>query len=244
MAFVWTKVSYSTQDVKEKGASDAAGLSEAKPLESGKKRTVLGLFALIVFMYGGLEGSLNNFMSSFFMNYLDAIAYHASISIGVFWAAMVVGRAATCMIIRKVTYSRYLMTSIIGTIVALVLFIVLKNMLAGYFFVAMLGLTMSGIYSITLVYANDSIPNSAHLVTPIIAGLSGLGAAVFPALTGLAMDYAGILSTLWYIVGIAFSYLVLLLVINQIRDGNFSSFLHLRHHRLKFAFATRRSRFK
>ncbi|RYL95054.1 MFS transporter [Sporolactobacillus sp. THM7-4] len=245
LAFVWTKISYSKHNVNTSERLDAAGNSENRPPEAGKKWVMLGLFALIVFLYGGLEGSLNNFMSSIFSIYLGSVAYYASISIGVFWAAMVVGRAATGFIIRKVTYSRYLLTNIIGAIISLVLFIILRNVATGYFFVATLGLMMSGIYSITLVYANYSIPNSAHLVTPVIAGLSGLGSAVFPAFTGFAIDHAGMLWTLWYIVSIAFSYFIFLVVINQVKRGDSISWLHLfKRHHIRLAFATRRSRFK
>lgn len=244
LALVWTKVEYSTRAVPSGGHGDAAEEVE-RPLDANKKWTVLGLFALIVFLYGGLEGSVNNFLSSIFMDYLDVLAYYASISIGVFWAAMVIGRAITGFIIRKMTYRRYLTINIIGTIVSLVLFIAFKQIIAGYLFVGTLGLMMSGIYSITLVYANHAIPNNAHLVTPVISGLSGLGVAIFPALTGIAIDQAGMLMALWYLVGIAFMYLIFLILIDQIRNGRMRPFPpFMKRHRLRLAFAMRRSRFR
>ncbi|MDF2910735.1 MAG: transporter, partial [Sporolactobacillus laevolacticus] len=133
--------------------------------------------------------------------------------------------------------------NIIGSIVSLVLFIILKNALMGYIFVGTLGLMMSGIYSITLVYANYSIPNSAHLVTPIISGLSGLGSAIFPALTGFAIDHAGMTLTLWYIVSIATAYLIFLLVINRLRSGR--PILHIkRWYHAQPAVAPQRARYK
>jgi FHS family glucose/mannose:H+ symporter-like MFS transporter len=104
---------------------------------------------------------------------------------------------------------------------------------------------MSGVYSITLVYANHSIPNNAHLVTPTISGLSGLGAAVFPAFTGYSIDNGGMLSTLWYLVGIGFTYLFFLLVVNHVRKGVPFAFPHLfKNRRPRLAFAARRSRYK
>lgn len=244
LAFIWTRITFSKKDVAPSEALDASGQAESGPLQPGQKWKMLGLFALIVFLYGGLEGSLNNFMSSIFMNYLDMVAYYASISIGVFWAAMVIGRAATGLIIRRITYSTYLLINISGALLSLVLFIILKNPLMGYFFVATLGLMMSGIYSITLVYANYSIPHSAHLVTPVISGLSGLGAAIFPAFTGYSIDHAGMTATLWSIVGIAAAYLFFLLVIDQARGGG-PRILHklLKKTRAKLAFSPRRSRF-
>ncbi|MFX3617683.1 MAG: sugar MFS transporter [Sporolactobacillus sp.] len=228
LSVVWTRINFSSQVVTDAKPLDGPGIaSKPEPLFGRKKWTVLGLFAAIVFLYGGLEGSLNNFMSSIFMNYLHQVAYYASISVGVFWCAMVLGRVITGIIIRKMTYSRYLLINICGAIVSLVLFIALRNALLGFVFVAILGLMLSGVYSITLVYANYSIPDSAHLVTPIISGLSGLGSAIFPAFTGIAIDRFGIVSSLWYIVSIAIGYLVFLLVIDQVRSGRLQH-LHLR----------------
>lgn len=243
LAIVWTRISYSKTMVDTREPLDASGSSDTqRPLSIQLKWIVLSFFGLIVFLYGGLEGSLNNFMSSIFMNYLNQAAYYASISVGIFWGAMVIGRAATAFVIRRLTYSKFLLMSICGTIVSLLFFILLKNALTGYIFVGTLGLMMSGIYSITLVYANYSIPNSAHLVTPIISGLSGLGSAVFPAATGFALDRAGVAMTLWYIVGIAIAYLIFLLVINQLRSGRIKFNWHLR--RAQPAFAGRRTRYK
>lgn len=244
LAIVWTRISYSKNMVDNSEPLDASGSSDVQqPLSVTMKRIVLGLFALIIFLYGGLEGSLNNFMSSIFMHYLNQVAYYASISVGIFWGAMVIGRAATAIIIRKLTYSTYLLINICGTIASLLLFILLKNALMGYVFVGMLGLMMSGIYSITLVYANYSIPNSANLVTPIISGLCGLGSAVFPAFTGFAIDRAGMTATLWYIFGIAVAYLIFLLVINRLRNGRPLK-INMRLRRAQSAFITRRPRFR
>jgi FHS family glucose/mannose:H+ symporter-like MFS transporter len=165
----------------------------------------------MIFMYAGVESSLNNFLSSIFITYLKAIPSFASLSIGTFWVAMLAGRIATGWIIRKVTYERYLLFSIIGAIFSLVLFILFKNMLAGYLLLLVLGLAMSGIYSITMVYANHTLSGlSARIVTGFITGFSGLGGAVFPAVIGFAMDRAGIGPALWVIAGFGVMYLAAL----------------------------------
>nr|WP_081498650.1 MFS transporter [Sporolactobacillus vineae] len=213
---------------------DASGAGKQIPLTPGRKMLTLVLFGLAIFLYGGLEGSLNNFMSSIFMNYLHLVAYYASVSVGIFWASMVIGRALTGVIIRKVTYKKYLLTNICGAILSLILFILLKNVLLGYFFVATLGLMLSGIYSITLVFANFSIPNSAHLVTPVISGLCGLGMALLPAFTGFSLDHAGMAATLWYIVAIACFYLTFLILINRIRgERSFTFFPRVSRKKLR-----------
>lgn len=201
-----------TVSTSESGASDAN--SEPAPVLAKNQRwKILALFSVMIFMYAGVESSMNNFLSSIFIAYLDVIPSQATLSISVFWVAMLIGRVATGWIIRIVTYERYLFGSIGGTIVSLVLFIVLKEAVAGYILLGFLGLAMSGIYSITMVYANHTFTGSARIVTSLITGFSGLGGAVFPALIGFTMDVSGITSALWYITAFACLYLLALCII-------------------------------
>ncbi|WP_337134314.1 MFS transporter [Priestia megaterium] len=196
----------------ESDASDAN--SEPAPVLAKNQRwKILALFSVMIFMYAGVESSMNNFLSSIFIAYLDVIPSQATLSISVFWVAMLIGRVATGWIIRIVTYERYLFGSIGGTIVSLVLFIVLKEAVAGYILLGFLGLAMSGIYSITMVYANHTFTGSARIVTSLITGFSGLGGAVFPALIGFTMDVSGITSALWHITAFACLYLLALCII-------------------------------
>ncbi|GAB1764209.1 MFS transporter [Priestia megaterium] len=201
-----------TVSTSESDASDAS--SEPAPVLTKNQRwKILTLFSVMIFMYAGVESSMNNFLSSIFITYLDVIPSQATLSISVFWVAMLIGRVATGWIIRIVTYERYLFGSIGGTIVSLGLFIVLKEAVAGYILLGFLGLAMSGIYSITMVYANHTFTGSARIVTSLITGFSGLGGAIFPALIGFTMDTSGITSALWYITAFACLYLLALCII-------------------------------
>ncbi|MED1203244.1 MFS transporter [Heyndrickxia acidicola] len=214
MVAVSKAIRFNKHDAHEEDASaKPSDASSAVPpvLPAQSRWKVLILFVLMIFMYAGVESSLNNFLSSIFITYLKAIPSFASLSIGTFWVAMLAGRIATGWIIRKVTYERYLLFSIIGAIFSLVLFILFKNMLAGYLLLLVLGLAMSGIYSITMVYANHTLSGlSARIVTGFITGFSGLGGAVFPAVIGFAMDRAGIGPALWVIAGFGVMYLAAL----------------------------------
>ncbi|WP_176344057.1 MFS transporter [Priestia aryabhattai] len=207
-----------TVSTSESGASDAN--SEPAPVLAKNQRwKILALFSVMIFMYAGVESSMNNFLSSIFIVYLDVIPSQATLSISVFWVAMLIGRVATGWVIRIVTYERYLFGSIGGTIVSLVLFILLKEAVAGYILLAFLGLAMSGIYSITMVYANHTFTGSARIVTSLITGFSELGGAVFPALIGFTMDASGITSALWYITAFACLYLLALCIIFFVQRG-------------------------
>ncbi|MDF2550301.1 MAG: transporter [Chlamydiales bacterium] len=179
-------------------------------LTSKLRRQLMGLFVLMIFFYTGIEGSINNFLSSIFLSYLHTLPHKASLSIGIFWIAMVIGRLATGWIIRKVDYSTFLKRSMSGTLALLLIFKFWQNEAAGYFLIVLLGLAMSGIYSITMVYANHTFPGKARLVTSLITGFAGLGSAFFPSIVGYTMDHWSVSSALLVLAVLAAFYLLAL----------------------------------
>lgn len=212
MLFVWQHVTYS-RNVDDQNRQLDAEAQRTYPLTLGEKWTLLGLFSMLIFLNSGLEGSIDNFISSVFTEYLNVAAYYASGSVGLFWLAMVIGRIFTAFIIRKWSYYKYLSISICGAIIAFSLFILFQNAVIGFLLIAVLGFSMSGIYSITLVYANALVPESTRLVTPLISGFSGLGGAVFPGFIGFSFDHAGMVATLWILPSMAACYLIFLFII-------------------------------
>ncbi|WP_068775572.1 sugar MFS transporter [Paenibacillus sp. FJAT-26967] len=213
MAVVWSVIAYSLSDVDHAAPQDAANVAPPENMTPRIKVLLLTLFGFMIFVYCGIEGTMNNFLSSIFITYLEAVPAYASLSIGIFWAAMVLGRLVTGWIIRKVTYSKFLFVSLSGSFVVLAAFILLRNIWAGYALIVLLGLFLSGVYSITMVYANHTFPGMARLVTSLITGLAGLGGAVLPALIGYVMDDWGTLSALWMTSGFAVVYLLGLVIV-------------------------------
>jgi len=212
MAVAWCFISFVKERVEATETLDASIAPPPIFKTKQMKRYILFAFVFLIFMYSGIEGSLNHFMSSIFLTHLEVTPYYASLSIGLFWMAMVIGRAATGWIIRKVNYAQYLRWSMFGTLVMIVIFALWREAVVGFMVVIMMGLTMSGVYSITMVYANHTFPGMARLVTSLVTAFAGFGAAVFPALIGYAMDHSGTVSALWYIAGFAVIYLMVLLL--------------------------------
>ncbi|MFD3262218.1 sugar MFS transporter [Paenibacillus lentus] len=212
MAVIWCFISVAKEGMKVAESLDAGTAPPPVFKTRRMKRYILFAFVFLIFIYSGIEGSLNHFMSSIFLNHLEVTPYYASLSIGLFWTAMVIGRAATGWIIRKVNYASYLRWSMFGTLVVIVMFALSRDAVVGFILVIMMGLTMSGGYSITMVYANHTFPGMTRLVTSLITAFGGFGAAVFPALIGYSMDHSGAVSALWYMAGFAALYLIVLLL--------------------------------
>ncbi|MCM3039486.1 MFS transporter [Paenibacillus motobuensis] len=212
MAVIWCFISFTKEETGGTGSLDADIAPPPMFKTKQMKRYILFAFVFLIFIYSGIEGSLNHFMSSIFLNHLEVTPYYASLSISLFWIAMVIGRAATGWIIRKVNYASYLRWSMFGTLVVIIVFALSKDAVVGFIVVIIMGLTMSGVYSITMVYANHTLPGMTRLVTSLVTAFAGFGAAVFPALIGYSMDHSGMVSALWYMAGFAAIYLIILLL--------------------------------
>ncbi|NRD79843.1 MFS transporter [Bacillus sp. BRMEA1] len=199
LAIVWQTVSVSLQSSEEEGPMDAR--TAAAPIFKGpiSKYSILVLFLLIIFIYVGIEGSINSFLPSIFSKKINSSPYFASLSTSVFWIAMLCGRLAISIIVRRVSYERYLFGSIVLGLVFIFLLTQMNSLSLSYLTVFGLGLGMSAVYSVTMVYANHTFPGMERTVTSAITAFAGMGGAVFPFVIGYAMDRYIPSQVLWMI---------------------------------------------
>lgn len=199
------------------GGGGGVGMSRAMPSDvtgdvptvsagapsPARRRWLLGLFLAMIFLYVGVESSVSSFFPSIFIPYFHEVPAVASLSVATFWAAMVLGRGATGWVVQRVSYGKFLFWSIAGTIGLFVSLAFTDAASLAYVEVFILGLCMSGIFSITLVFANHAIPGAARLVTSLVTVFAGLGGAIIPPLTGFTLDHATPESAIWAIAGFA-----------------------------------------
>ncbi|MFC7394066.1 MFS transporter [Scopulibacillus cellulosilyticus] len=214
VAVIWQMISVPANHMDQDSAKplDAAN-PPPRTMNRKMKKILLSLFLFMIFIYDGIETSLNNFLPSIFITHVRVVPSYASLSVSVFWIAMVIGRALTGWIVKKVTYHRFLLWSITGTICLLACFAIWRNVIFCYILLFFLGLTMSGIYSITMVFANHTFPGLIRFVTSLVTGFAGFGSALFPAILGYAMDHTNTLVSLWIITGYSCLFLFALLVL-------------------------------
>ena len=199
-------------------ANDGEGPMDAPSLTSqisghGAKTVLLVLFLTMIFLYVGIESCLNGFLPSMFVPYLGQPASAASLASAVFWTAMVIGRTLTGWTIRKVPYARFLLWSIGSTLVLLIGLTLWRNATFAYIIIFLIGLSMSGIFAITMVFANHAFPGKARVVTGWATAFSGLGGAALPALLGWLMDHLPIIQVLCSIAGFTFLLFVSLITL-------------------------------
>lgn len=199
LAFAWPFIPIHPELNNRTGPMDAPN---AATRSTGRlaRLTLLILFLTMIFLYVGIESCLNSFLPSMFIPYLGQPASDASLAIAVFWFAMVIGRTLTGYVVRKVAYARFLLWSISGTVLFLIGLTLWRNIFFAYTLIFMIGLTMSGIYAITMVFTNHAFPGQTRNITGLVTAFAGLGGAVLPAALGWLMDHLPIVEVLWTIV--------------------------------------------
>jgi FHS family glucose/mannose:H+ symporter-like MFS transporter len=126
---------------------------------------------------------------------------------------MLFGRLAIGWIVRRVSYERYLLGSIVIGILFILLLTQFHTIGVSYFLVFGLGLGMSAVYSITMVFANHTFPGMERFVTSAVTAFAGVGGAVFPFLIGYVMDHYLPNQVLWVMVAFFLMLLALFLII-------------------------------
>lgn len=193
-AFAWLRIPVQHAPLErlspapERTAQDAV-TSLTAPAARHTRRLLLPLFLLLIFFYVGSESSISSFLPAVFIPYLHEAPYIASLSVTTFWIAMVIGRAVTGWVIRKIPYARFLLFSCTGAVAMVALLCTARSAVICYILVFLLGLSMSGIYSVALVFANHTIADAARLVTSLVTVAAGLGGVFLPPLVGVALDH-------------------------------------------------------
>lgn len=203
---------YKPKQTRPSGSSPDRGTTlEKAPLSA----SLLLLFVGFVFLYTGLETSLNNFLPSIFSQQFALPSSDASLSVTLLWVAMVIGRFATGYLADRIGYDRFLLYSAIGAGLSLACMTMTGYPIAAFGFVMTTGLFLSGIFAILIVYANRVFAGNTKRITSTLIASGGVGGAVLPYATGWSMDTMSAAGTVWLLVGCALLMLVCLLRIRM-----------------------------
>lgn len=199
---LWLFLSFGKMDhqLARKTAKEAAIAASRKY----DKRSIplLVLMMLFFLLYVGIEMSFVNFVPSILINHVQATPEMATTGITIFWIAMSTGRLFAGAIAERTGYIRYLLISCLGTTVLLVGFTSVGVLWGSYVVIALLGLLMSGMFAIALVFTNKLIPNMTERTTSLLVAAGGVGGALLPRLIGWTMDSFATAVTQWLLVGL------------------------------------------
>lgn len=181
----------------------------------GRYAGLLGIFIVFFFVYMGLELGLMNFMPSILIEKVHVKDSLASLGVTILWIAMVIGRLFVGRIAETVRYIPFLVWSTAATLAFTIGFALWANEWTAYLLVFGIGVSMSGLFSIALVYANVLIPGMTETTTSILIASGGIGGAVLQYLIGWSMDQWSAGMAVWILAGFSLILLASLILTKQ-----------------------------
>nr|NNM91586.1 MFS transporter [Bacilli bacterium] len=191
LMFFWPTIKISTEHQSTSDAVhvDAITADPPKFITNRSRYLVLLFFLVSILLYVGVEGSLNTFLPTLFEVGMKTKPYLATISTTIFWGSIVIGRLLISRIVQKIRYEQYILISMLLGAVFFLFIIIAPTLLLAFLAIFGLGISLSAIYSIIMVFANHTFPGKERLVTSSITAFAGIGSAVFPAIIGYAIDH-------------------------------------------------------
>ncbi|WP_175637084.1 MFS transporter [Oceanobacillus sojae] len=166
-------------------------IDNEQKLDIDRKRSNMILWSFILFfgLYVGLEITVMNFLPSILVNQLNTGILEATLSVTIFWGAMVFGRVLSGYLAERISYAKYLILSCSGSVVFIILLGFAGNIWISYIVIACIGLMMSGIFGIGIVYVDHILQGDTQRNTSIVIASGGIGGIILPFITGGMIDH-------------------------------------------------------
>jgi FHS family glucose/mannose:H+ symporter-like MFS transporter len=161
---------------------------EAAPRYTRLQLALVGWSAAFFALYVGLEMSLVNFLPPIAIEKLELDPATAAIGVTCFWAAMTLGRAYCGVLADRWGRRRYLLLHCAAGLVFMAALGLAGSLSTYYAAASALGLALSGLFGIALVFANEQAPGNEQRTTSLLVASGGIGGAVVPLFTGWWMD--------------------------------------------------------
>ncbi|WP_458464645.1 MFS transporter [Paenibacillus sp.] len=192
-----------------------ADVKKSGSLYQGRNLALLVLFVLFFFLYVGTEMSLANFMPAILIEKMDMKEAGAALSVTCFWIAMSVGRLFAGYIAEKFQYRVYVLYSCLASVLLLMVFPFANQIWSAFLIILLLGLAMSGIFSIALVFASKLLPGTEESTPSILIASGGVGGAILPLTTGWSLDHLEVNQSAWMLAMFAVGLLVISVIAYQ-----------------------------
>jgi MFS transporter, FHS family, glucose/mannose:H+ symporter len=169
---------------------DLAVSTAFDPAPAGiKEAATIVYFALLAFLYVGMEASVGNWMSTYATRATAWNFAGGSLALAVFWGALLLGRATTPVMLRFLTEQRLYRASVIAAIAGISLLLGAHSpliLLAGS---ALTGLALAPLFPLILSLFLGEIGGSRN--AGWVFATAGLGGAVLSWLTGTVSSATG-----------------------------------------------------
>ncbi|MFC6334971.1 MFS transporter [Paenibacillus septentrionalis] len=192
-----------------------------KPKYQKRALPFLGLSMIFFFLYVGVEMSVSNYLPSIMIERSGLSESSAASMLSLFWACMVLGRLFCGILADRYGYVKYLVVSMIVAVLAFIGMVLSTQSTMQFVMIAVGGLGFSGVFGIVLVYVNACLQGMTDRTTSLLVACGGIGGALFPKLTGWAMDHYNAATTITIVavlVGIMLTFMIVMMLVGRNRN--------------------------
>jgi fucose permease len=170
--------------------SDRKGLTSAGPTPPGmREATTILYFATLAFLYVGMEASIGNWMSTYATRAAAWTFAGSTLAVAIFWAALLLGRAITPVILAWVPERVLYRASVFATLAGVLLLLAAHRPLTILAGSALSGLALAPLFPLILALFLKEIGGSRN--AGWVFAVAGLGGAVLSWLTGTISSSSG-----------------------------------------------------
>jgi fucose permease len=169
---------------------DRKRLTSAGPVPPGmREATTILYFAALAFLYVGMEASIGNWMSTYATRAAVWTFAGSTLAVAIFWAALLLGRAITPVILTWVPERVLYRASVIATIAGVLLLLTAHHPLTIVGGSGLSGLALAPLFPLILALFLEEIGGSRN--AGWVFAVAGLGGAVLSWLTGTISSSTG-----------------------------------------------------
>jgi MFS transporter, FHS family, glucose/mannose:H+ symporter len=181
IAWVWAAAGFFTRFPL---VHEAHGFSAAAALRTLRNPVAL-LFAGLIFCQMGNEITVGGWTAPFLSTRLGASARAATLSLSLYWIAIVLGRLVAAILLRShIEAAHLVVASGVGAAFCTVVLLTTSRLVVGDLAVFCLGLCYAAMLPTTLAMAGDRFPRFAGTLFGTLFAAGVIGSMIFPSATG------------------------------------------------------------
>ncbi len=199
--------------------SDLDASTSPGPAPTGiREATTILYFALLAFLYVGIEASVGNWMSTYATRTTAWTFSGSTVAVAVFWAALLLGRATTPAILARMPERRLYRASVVATIAGVLLLLAAHSPLTILAGSALIGFALAPLFPLILALFLAEIGGSSN--AGWVFATAGMGGAVLSWLTGIISTGTGSLRVGLLVPGAAALLMLLLISWRRAKRGS------------------------
>ncbi|MFC5529964.1 MFS transporter [Cohnella yongneupensis] len=192
--------------------AEEAAAKERSTRSRGRIVAILFGGALFFLVYVGFEMSFVHYLPSLLVQNNGLAESTASLSLGAYWGAMVLGRLVSGHAADRWGNGTYMMVTCVSCAVLFAFMGGVEQVTGTFVLTFFIGLAMSGMYAVAIVFVNRAVPGMSEKITSLMMVFGGIGGALMPKLTGWFLDEHGADATRWLFAVLAAIMLIVIIV--------------------------------